>query len=258
MTTITCKNCGEHLKGKFCHHCGEKIVEKTDFSLKTMFGQILDGIFNIDSKVFRTFKYVLFKPGRLTRKYVEGIRQPLMKPIQLFLVSNVVFFLLLYQADILRIPSKYYFNDYRTENLTQISHRTGLTELEVSQEYDKTSADLSKGAIILMVPLLAFVLLILHVHTKEFFGVHLIFSMHYVSFFFFSCLFAVLVSKFGNKIVQLFIVLINLIYIIIATREFYKNNWLPSIIKSCLFLVAFIGLTLGYRALISYVSYKLL
>jgi hypothetical protein len=169
-----------------------------------------------------------------------------------------LFFLLLTQADILRIPSKYYFSDYRTENLTAISQKIGLSELELRQKYDQLSADVSKAAIILLVPLLTLILLILHIGSKQFFGMHLIFSMHYVSFFFLSCLLAVSVSRFGNKPVQLFIILINFSYLILATRKFYNNSWLMSIIKSILFLIAFMGLTLAYRGLISYLSYKML
>jgi hypothetical protein len=258
MTTTTCKNCKQKLEGKFCHHCGEKIVEPKDFSLKTMFVQVVDGLFNIDSKIFRTFKYLLFKPGSLSLKYVEGIRQPFMKPIQLFLVSNILFFLLLTQADILRIPAKYYFNETKMENLKNISKEKGLSELELLQKYDQISADVSKAAIILLVPLLTLILLVLQAHDNQFFGMHLIFSMHYISFFFLSCLLAVLVSRFGNKSVQLFIILINLLYLILATRTFYKNSWFISSAKSLIFLLGFVVLTLSYRALISYISFKIL
>lgn len=258
MTTTTCKNCETTLKGKYCHTCGEKIVEPTDFYLKTMFGQVVDGLFNIDSKVFRTFKHLLIKPGSLSLNYVEGIRKPFMKPIQLFLVSNILFFLLLTQADILRIPAKYYFNDANMENLKSVSKETGLSESELFQKYDQTSANVSKAAIILLVPILTLVLLVLHQRNKQFFGMHLIFSMHYISFFFLSCLLAVIVSRFGNKFLQLFIFLINLIYLVLATRTFYKNSWVLSTIKSLLFLFGFVLLTLTYRAFIGYISFKML
>ena len=258
ITSTICKNCGQTLQGTYCHQCGEKVVEPNDFSIKTLLGQFLDGIFNVDSKIFRTFKYLVLKPGQLTSKYVEGIRQPFMKPIQLFLVSNVLFFVLLTQADILRIPSAYYFNDYQPEKLRDAIEKTGQSELEIRQDYDKISADLSKAAVIILVPLLALILLILQVRAKKLFGMHLIFSMHYVSFFFLSFYLAILVHRFGNKPVQIFIILINLIYLILATREFYRNSWLMSILKASLFFVSLIGLTLAYRALVSYISYQLL
>lgn len=258
MTIETCKNCGEQLQGVYCHSCGEKVVESNDFLLKTLLGQVADGLFNIDSKVFRTFKYLLFKPGRLSTNYVEGIRKPFMKPIQLFLISNVLFFLLLTQADILRIPATYYFTDNRAESVRKAMNETGLSEPELRQAYDKKSTDLSKAAIFLMIPLLMLVLAALFFQSKRFFGMHLIFSIHYVSFFFLSCLLAVLVSNFGNKLPQYIIISLNLFYLILAIREFYKTKWSFTILKSTLFLIAFIGLTLGYRTFISYVSFKLL
>ena len=75
MNNESCKNCSAQLVGKFCHNCGEKVVEKTDFSLKTLLHQFVDGVFNIDSKVYKTFIHLLFKPGILTIRYIEGIRK---------------------------------------------------------------------------------------------------------------------------------------------------------------------------------------
>ena len=225
MTIETCKNCGEQLQGAYCHSCGEQVVTSNDFSLKTLLNQIVDGLFNIDSKVFRTFKHLLFKPGTLSINYIEGIRKPFMKPIQLFLISNVLFFLLLTQADILRIPADYYFSDRRAEYIRNAIKDTGLSEIELRQAYEKKSTDFSKAAIFLMIPLLTLVLALLFLKSKPFFGMHLIFAMHYISFFFLSCLLAVLVSKFGNKLVQYFIIALNLFYLILAIREFYKNKW---------------------------------
>jgi hypothetical protein len=258
MNKRSCKNCNEPLNGKFCHNCGEKVVENTDFSLKTLLHQFVDGVFNVDSKVYKTFFNLLFKPGKLTTNYIEGIRKPFMKPIQVFLIANVLFFLLLTQADILRIPAKYYFNSGKSLNIETKIVETGYSETELVQSYDRISTNLSKSAVILIVPVLAFVFWILFYKVKFLFGMHLIFAMHYLSFFFLSCLLAVTVHKFGNRAVQAFIILANFIYLFFAIKQVYKSRHFIALFKVLVILLIFVGITALYREFISYLSYKIL
>lgn len=254
-----CKNCKKPLAGVFCHYCGEKMVEKNDFSLRTLISQIVDGVFNIDSKIYRSFLYLLFKPGKLTTKYIEGIRKPFMKPIQLFLVANILFFLLLTQSDILRIPAKYFFNGTRDVNIELKMDKSGETAAEFMDRYDKTSKDVSKSAVIIIVPFIGLALWLINYNKDFLFGMHLIFAIHYVSFFFlYCCLLAITVIKFGNNVVQIFIVGINFIYVYFALRQVYKTTIMASILKSVLVSVVFFGITLLYRTAISYISYYLL
>jgi hypothetical protein len=258
MNSTSCKNCNETLTGKFCHNCGEKVVEKTDFSLKTLFHQLVDGFFNIDSKVYKTFIYLLFKPGQLTSNYIEGIRKPFMKPIQVFLITNVLFFLLLTQADILRIPAKYYFNSGKDLNIEEKLNKTKRTEQELFQTYDNLSTNLSKSAVILIVPVLALAFWVLFYQSQFLFGMHLIFAMHYLSFFFISCLLAITVVNLGNRAVQAFIVLVNFIYLFFAMKHIYKSKTFMVFFKAIVIVIAFIGITAIYREFISYLSYKIL
>jgi hypothetical protein len=258
MNNSSCKNCNESLKGKFCYHCGEKVVEKADFSLKTLLSQFVDGVFNIDSKVYQTFINLLFKPGKLTTNYIEGIRKPFMKPIQVFLIANVLFFLLLTQADILRIPAKYFFDSGRNLNIEAKMIETSHSKAELFQSYDRISTNLSKSAGVLIVPVLALVFLILFYKTQFLFGMHLIFALHYTSFFFLSCLLAVTVHKFGNRAVQTFIILTNFIYLFFAIKLVYKNKYFIAFFKALLILLIFAGITALYREFISYLSYKII
>jgi hypothetical protein len=258
MTTKTCKNCNQNLRGKFCYQCGEKIVEPNDFSLKTMLEQFVDGVFSVDSKVFKTFSYLLFKPGVLTQKYIDGIRKPYMKPIQVFLITNILFFLLLTQSDILRVPAKYYFTSDKETQLERELIDSKYSKIEFKQAYDIKSSNLSKALVILIVPFLALILWILNYKSKALYGMHLIFSIHYLSFFFLCCLSAFSVSMFGNRAIQFFIVSLNLLYLIIAIKKVYKNSLILSLSKSLFLIIAFVFLTSGYRTLISYLSFKML
>ena len=47
---------------------------------------------HVDSKIFRTVKLLLLKPGFLTREYFEGRRVRYVSPLRLYLVFSVINF----------------------------------------------------------------------------------------------------------------------------------------------------------------------
>lgn len=84
-----CLNCGAQLYGRFCAQCGQVAVPHR--SLLHLGEEILHGLFQFDTKVWRTLPMVLFRPGTLTRNYVYGKRARYISPLTLFLLS--IFFL---------------------------------------------------------------------------------------------------------------------------------------------------------------------
>lgn len=87
----TCLNCGEKLLGEFCWRCGQ---EAADFHrpLRSLAADFLDNVLNLDSKLLRTIGPLLFKPGRLTREYLEGRRASYVKPPRLYLITALIAF----------------------------------------------------------------------------------------------------------------------------------------------------------------------
>ncbi len=91
---IYCPNCDtEQLpKNNFCHHCGQKHTDiKRPFW--SFFKEFLDTNFNFDSKILRTILPFLFRPGYLTRLYVEGKRTTYFPPLRIYLFVMVFFFI---------------------------------------------------------------------------------------------------------------------------------------------------------------------
>ncbi len=54
----------------------------------------MEDLLDLDSRFIRTMKPLLFKPGRLTRDYMEGRRFRYAPPMRLYIFSSIVFFLL--------------------------------------------------------------------------------------------------------------------------------------------------------------------
>ncbi|NBW74686.1 MAG: DUF3667 domain-containing protein [Sphingomonadaceae bacterium] len=78
-----CLNCGAPLIGSHCHQCGQAAhVHKT---LAAFFHDLLHGVFHFEGKTWRTLPLLAWRPGRLTREYIDGRRASYVSPIALFL-----------------------------------------------------------------------------------------------------------------------------------------------------------------------------
>jgi hypothetical protein len=78
-----CANCGTTLNGAYCHTCGQS--SHIHRSLLHMFEEVLHGIFHFDTKAWRTIPALIFRPGYLTKDYIEGKRTSFVSPLALFL-----------------------------------------------------------------------------------------------------------------------------------------------------------------------------
>jgi Protein of unknown function (DUF3667) len=81
----TCANCGASLQGPWCHACGQS-AEDFHRSIIKLAGEVVEGLLHVDGRLWRTLPDLLFRPGRLTRAYLEGHRAPQIPPLRLFLV----------------------------------------------------------------------------------------------------------------------------------------------------------------------------
>ena len=88
-----CLNCGAPLVGPYCAACGQKA--HLHRSLRAFGGDFVQGLFNIEGKIWRTLPMLAWCPGDLTRRYVEGERARYISPIALYLFSVFAMFAVL-------------------------------------------------------------------------------------------------------------------------------------------------------------------
>ncbi len=91
--TKHCASCGARLAGPFCSACGERARRPGDVSLRRYLAEFFDAAFNLDSRFWRSVGALLFRPGLLTSEYMDGRRVNWMRPLHLFLLVNLIFFL---------------------------------------------------------------------------------------------------------------------------------------------------------------------
>lgn len=89
-----CLNCGDPTVGTYCPVCGQRKVD-VRVSLRRMAREALDDQLSLNSTLPRTLGALLLRPGLLTREYVQGRIVRFVPPFRLYLVSSLVFFLVL-------------------------------------------------------------------------------------------------------------------------------------------------------------------
>ncbi len=88
-----CLNCGTTLQGRYCHGCGQSShVHKT---LASIGHDLLHGVFHFEGKIWRTLPMLVFRPGQLTRRYIDGERARFVSPLALFLFTVFLMFAVL-------------------------------------------------------------------------------------------------------------------------------------------------------------------
>jgi hypothetical protein len=86
-----CANCGSPMHGPYCYACGQP--EKGLIRhLASVMSDVLDTVFNIDSRVFRSLFPLYFRPGYLTNEYFAGRRVRYVTPFRLFFFLCLVAF----------------------------------------------------------------------------------------------------------------------------------------------------------------------
>ncbi len=87
-----CKNCDASLKEEYkhCPECGQKVHD--NLSIRVLFNNTISNYFSIDARFFSSFIPLMFRPGYVARKFVEGKRLKYLHPAQYYLFVSVVFF----------------------------------------------------------------------------------------------------------------------------------------------------------------------
>jgi hypothetical protein len=82
-TQGNCLNCGAPLSGVYCSRCGQPA--HLHRSLLHLSEEFVHGVLHFDAKGLRTMPLLFFRPGVLTRRYIEGQRTRYVSPLALFL-----------------------------------------------------------------------------------------------------------------------------------------------------------------------------
>ena len=267
--TIDCPSCGAAIGDSFCSICGEKKRTHEDLSMKHFVEESVEGISHFDNKFFRTFRMLFTKPGQLTVNFEQGRRVPFMKPFQLFIVSNLVFFLIASGPNLFATPfGTFNSNNYAKYGTTKIINKKAKTDVDkmrLATAFNDRMVNQSKVYIILFIPVIAIATYLLFFRKRKYLSMHLTFAAHFFSFvllyFILFFLFVELpVSFFYNpsdipvydNIFGFVTIAVFTVYLSAATRRFYKTRLAWCIIASIGIVGVFLSALTVYRLMLFY------
>ena len=90
-----CLNCGVPLDvlDRYCHNCGQVNTTKR-LSLKDFFDEFFASMFSYDSRLRHTMMALLFKPGKISKDYINGQRAKYANPFRFYLSVSIIFFII--------------------------------------------------------------------------------------------------------------------------------------------------------------------
>lgn len=166
-------------------------MNPSDRTLGALTRTFFESITDLDSRLFRTLRILVLNPGALTHAFCTGKRKPFLGPVQLFLLANIIYFLLHPFAT---------HAGYNTSLDIQINQQAYSTTLPIESWVEKTAADsdlsrdafeavynnqsevLARSLIFVMVPMLALTIGILTLGTRKLAADHLVFALHYYAY----------------------------------------------------------------------------
>ena len=230
----TCPSCGFEWENTYCSNCGERRLEGS-VALWPFLRDAVVELTSINGKLFRTLWYLIARPGQLTVDYFDGKRKPYVLPFRLYLLCNLVYFVL--QG----------FSGYHGFNTTLYSQEksqaySGMLPIEswVSQRLDAMQVDreiyeeaynqrsevYARSLVVLTVPIIALFFMLLWGRSRRYYVEHFVFSLHFMAWMLLFYMSAALYLY-----VNLFFWLESLITISPTQREFFIET-LPVLLLS--------------------------
>jgi len=89
-----CANCGAPLTGRYCSECGQRHHDQPIAHFWHFVREAAEDLTHADSRLWQTVIALLFRPGFLTREFLEDRRVRYLPPVRLYLVVSVIFFII--------------------------------------------------------------------------------------------------------------------------------------------------------------------
>lgn len=178
-----CGNCGAALSGPFCSQCGENKVSAKDYSIGHLLEEAIPEFITFDSRFLRTLKLLFTQPGQLSNAYFHGGRSRYTKPLTLFIIINVIFFIVQPHTGIFAYSYREYVRD--PAHLTAVQghmRQTGESQQSYIARFNANLQNQKKSSLIMAVPVLALFMAILFVGSGRTYAEHLVFSVQVYAF----------------------------------------------------------------------------
>lgn len=271
-----CKSCGNAFTGMFCNVCGEKVILPSDRSFKNFIGNFFTALTLADNRFLKTLWLTIKNPGFLSKEYANGRRVNYIRPLQMFFVLNLIYFLfplLQLFSSSLKTQMYYLFHSPMVRGMVNqrvMDEHISLAGFELI--YNQKTTVLAKLLIVVFVWLASLPLSLIFRKKNRYFTDHVALSVELACFNIFinalalSVILLVLSKIFkwsgttlGNYLDDTTLTVIfistNLYFIYRAAKTFYGQTGKSLIVKSVLGIVGLFLALESYRLLLFFVTF---
>jgi len=227
-SVLKCENCQYELNESFnyCPNCSQKVAFSN--KLSELFSHFLSDYFTFDSKIGRSLRPLLTRPGYLTQQFISGKREHYIQPLRMFIFLSILFFLLLSISASLR-----------TDQLVDSINQTTLDSDFGDAFWDRFFGALLPKLFFFLLPIFALMLALLYRKKRFNLQTHFLFSLHFHSTVFLIGIIYELTSigiaQMGYYFVNTTLLVLAIIYLIFnlwkALKVVYKDNWKKTSLK---------------------------
>jgi hypothetical protein len=185
-----CVSCGQPLNGRYCSQCGERALAPDEFALRRFVAETAHDITSADAKLYRSFWLLIRRPGLLTLEYLRGKRVPYLRPIQLFLLANLVYFVVQpytgYSGFNTALQGQWYGQFYSEplhirERVERKVAERGTTMDSYTTAFNRRSSIYARTLTAVMIPLLGLAVALVFAAQRRPLASHFVFATHFMA-----------------------------------------------------------------------------
>ena len=241
---VACTNCGETGVRNYCPACGETRPGHADMSLGHFIGHAFHELVHLDSKIFKSFLYLITRPGFLTAEYFDGRKKRYITPVRIYIT---LFALSLFAYSVRSSVSVWDFQKFLEADATgrgtaaieRLVAGSGTTSAAFVERVNSQWHKLITLTQFVNIAMLALALQLLYWRSRRYFVEHMVFSLHLQSAFLLLALLAwplwwatsVEFTQPGNYGFALCMMVLHAVITVLAVRRFYRQDTLRTVAK---------------------------
>lgn len=238
-----CRNCAAALVGPYCHACGEDAAQNQLLPLRGFLAQTWDEFVGVDSRLFRTLRLLITKPGALTVAYLDGHRQRYVRPLRLYLVTSALFFIVIAWVQPYGFDAVNIFDQLETQgklaDFEKVVAQQNLTLEQYGERFSRLFNNAFSIAMFFALPGVAVLLTLLYLSQGRLFHGHVVFVLNYVTFSFLANLVALPFESLHQWLYVAIAMAISYPYLLLAMKRVYKERWGQTLWKFGMFVVGY-------------------